>query len=215
MATNIFYRWQSRVERGLARLASGKTDSGYATRLEKTAEQLNKLIGLRLNQTRLMNRLGELTLGLGFQLLAIVLFKQSLTIDSGYTSASLNLGRAEMSLANKFLLNAPSSGAVPFNLKNAHQRVSKLLGGLMGEDMRAQATLLLRRIEDRQELYRDHLAGETSSKEVTRILRDEFKQVQTVLNKTIPSVQELEKLEPQRTGFYYREYRERQTKTTR
>lgn len=215
MATNIFYRWQSRVEKGLARLAAGKTDSGFSTRLEKTAEQLKKITGLRLNQTRLMNRLGELTLGLGFQLLSIVIFKRCLKNDPGYANASLNLGRAEMSLANKFLLNAPSSGAASYNLKNAQQRVSTLLGGLMSEEMRVQATLLLRRIEDRQELHRDHLAGKISAGELTGILRDEFKQVQSILNTTIPSLQELERLEPKRTGFYYREYRQSQKKTVR
>ena len=72
--------------------------------------------------------------------------------------------------------------------------------------------MLKRRIEDRLELWKDIKAGEIETAQVRDILRDEDRELRPVLAGKLPGLAELEKLEPERTGFYYRQYREQQKK---
>ena len=213
MDSSVIRRWQSRIEKGLLRLLEKPTSAEQQNRYQKSLSSSRNLLGLKSPMARIFNSLGELGLGLGFQILAIVLFKRSEKAAPRDPLPKLNLSRSQMSLANKFLFRAPVSGAVGHNLQQANHRLDGLIRrAKLPESKLVEATLLKRRIEDRLQLWKDVRRGETPASAVREILHQENQQLRPTMTKKIPTIEELEKLEPRRVGFYYREYREQQKK---
>jgi len=209
----VFERWRSRVERGLMRMTGKPYPQAQRARIEESLEQSRRLAGLNTPLARLFNGLGELGLSTGFQVLALVLFSRARRLDPRDPLPVINHSRARLSLANRFLLRAPSSGAVSYNLGLGRDNLDSLIEqGRLPEARLVEATLLKRRIEDRLELWKDIKAGEIETAQVRDILRDEDRELRPVLAGKLPGLAELEKLEPERTGFYYRQYREQQKK---
>jgi hypothetical protein len=205
-----FVRWRERIERGLTRLAGGAKVAG-AGRYAEALEHSRSLGKLNAPVARLFNGLGELSLKAGFALLAIVLLRRAEEIDPADPLLKLNSSRARMSLATRFLLRSPSSGGAAYNLSDGKARLEALIsGGSLPEIRQAEAVLLLRRIEDRLEMWRDLKAGKLEEAKVRELIADDDRLVRDLRARKIPSVEELDKLEPGRTGFYYREYREQQ-----
>ena len=213
MDRSVFRRWQSRIEKGLLGLLEKSSSAEQKNRYQKALSRNRNLLGLKSPMARLFNSLGELGLGLGFQILAIVLFKRSEKADARDPLPKLNLSRSQMSLANKFLLQAPVSGAAGHNLQQANHRLDVLIQrAKLPESKLVEATLLKCRIEDRMQLWKDVRKGETPASAVREILYQENRQLRSTIAKKIPTIEELEKLEPRRIGFYYREYRDQQKK---
>ncbi|HUU27825.1 MAG TPA: hypothetical protein VM123_08435 [archaeon] len=210
---NVFQRWQSRVEKGLLRLIEMPLPPEKSGRYRETLERSRNLLKLKAPMSRLFNSLGELSLRLGFQILSIVLLRRAENIDPKDPLPKINLSRAQLSLANRFFLRAPKSGAVSYNLQNGNKRLDQLIQRrTLPESKLVEVTLLRRRIEDRLEMWKDVRRGELEPGEIKEILLKEDEQLRQVQIRKIPSVAELEKLEPRRVGFYYREYREEQLK---
>jgi len=207
----VFERWRVRVERGLTRLARNGGPEAQKKRFGESLEQSRRLALLETPLARLFNGLGELSLSTGFQVLALLLFRRAHSLDPRDPLPLMNQSRARLSLANRFLLRAPSSGAVAYNLGLGREELETLLGrSRLPEARQVEATVLKRRIEDRLELWKDIQSGEVKPVEVREILRGEDRELRPVLTGKLPSLTELEKLEPARTGFYYRQYREQQ-----
>jgi len=207
----LFERWRVRVERGLTRLARNGGPEAQKKRFGESLEQSRRLALLETPLARLFNGLGELSLSTGFQVLALLLFRRAHSLDPRDPLPLMNQSRARLSLANRFLLRAPSSGAVAYNLGLGREELETLLGrSRLPEARQVEATVLKRRIEDRLELWKDIQSGEVKPAEVREILRGEDRELRPVLTGKLPSLTELEKLEPARTGFYYRQYREQQ-----
>ncbi|MCE5269691.1 hypothetical protein LLH00_00215 [bacterium] len=207
----VFERWRARVERGLARLAGNGGPAAQRQRFGESLDQSRRLAVLETPLARLFNGLGELSLSTGFQVLALILFRRARGLDPRDPLPVVNVSRARLSLANRFLLRAPASGAVAYNLGLGREDLDTLLGrARLPEARLVEATVLKRRIEDRLELWKDIQSGEVKPAEVREILRGEDRELRPVLTGKLPSLTELEKLEPARTGFYYRQYRERQ-----
>ena len=82
MDKSVFGRWQSRIEKGLVRLLERPTTPAQKNRYQETLKRSRNLLGLKSPVARLFNSLGELGLGLGFQMLAIILFRKSESICS-------------------------------------------------------------------------------------------------------------------------------------
>jgi hypothetical protein len=208
----IFERWRDRIERGLTRLAvAGRKSAGG--RYNEALKHSRSLGKLNAPAARLFNGLGEISLRAGFALLAIVLLRRAGSLDPDDPLLKLNMGRARMSLATRFLLRVPTSGAAAYNLGDGKKVVEELVGnGSLTESRQAEAVLLLRRIEDRLEMWRDIRSGELESARIRELIAADDKEIREIRSRKIPTVEELEKLEPSRTGFYYREYRELQRK---
>lgn len=197
------------------RMAGKPYPQTQRARIEESIEQSRRLAGLSTPLARLFNGLGELSLTTGFQVLALVLFSRARRLDPRDPLPVINHSRARLSLANRFLLRAPSSGAVNYNLGLGRENLDGLIEhGRLPETRMVEATVLKRRIEDRLELWKDIKDGVVETARVRDILRDEDRELRPLLAGKLPSLAELEKLEPKRTGFYYRQYREQQ-KTNR
>ncbi len=204
-------RWQGRLERALVRLAERSAGAEQAGRYRETLERSRALLGLKAPASRLLGSLGELSLLLGFQVLAIVILNRAGRLDPRDPLPKINLARARLSLANRFLLRAPVSGAVSYNLQEGVRRVGPLVSqAKLPEGRLVECTLLLRRLEDRLALWQDLRAGKLDPAEVRKILVEEDRETRQTRSGKIPSLQELSKLAPRRTGFYYREYRQEQ-----
>jgi hypothetical protein len=207
----LFLRWQNRIERGLARLIASDRSKAGAGRYAEALEHSRSLSKLNAPSSRLMNALAELSLRTGFSLLAIVLLRRAVHLAPSDPLPKFNMGRAQLSLATRFLLRAPASGGAAYNLTDGQKRLQELISSnILPEGRRAEATLLLRRIEDRLEMWLDIRSGNLDASQVRELVAGEDRVVRQVRSKKIPSVEELEKFEPRRTGFYYREYREQQ-----
>ncbi|HLA40926.1 MAG TPA: hypothetical protein VJ417_13075 [Candidatus Glassbacteria bacterium] len=210
---NVFLRWQDRLEKGLARLLEKGVSARQSGRYREALEHSRSLSKINAPLARLFNGLGEVSLRLGFALLALVLLRRAERIDKKDPLLKINLSRAQLSLANRFLLRAPGSGAAAFNLGDGRKRLDQLLANsTLPESRRVEATLLLRRIEDRLEMWNDYRLGELERSGIKEILLDEDKEFRQLKTTRIASVEEIEKLAPRRTGFYYRDYREQQRK---
>ena len=211
-----FLRWQNRIERALARLISSGRSTAGAGRYGEALEHSKSLGKLNAPVSKLFNGLAELSLRAGFPLLAIVLLRRAGTLDSKDPLLKINISRAQLSLATRFLLRAPSSGGAGYNLGDGAKRLRELAdSGLLPENRRAEAVLLLRRIEDRREMWQDIRCGALDCSRVRDLISAEDRIVRDLRKNKIPTVEELEKLEPKRTGFYYREYREQQRRQSR
>ncbi len=207
----IFIRWQNRIERGLARLISSDRSTAGAGRYAEALEHSRSLGKLNAPASRLFNALAELSLRTGFSLLALVLLRRACRIDHRDPLLKLNMSRAQLSLATRFLLRSPLSGGAAYNLGDGRKRLQELIATDKLPDARkTEATLLLRRIEDRQEMWLDIRSGKLDPMRVRKLVAEEDRQVRELRSKKIPTLEELEKYEPKRTGFYYREYREQQ-----
>jgi hypothetical protein len=207
----LFIRWQNRIERGLARLIASDRSPAGAGRYAEALEHSRSLSKLNAPSSRLLNALAELSLRTGFSLLAIVLLRRAVRIAPADPLPKFNMGRAQLSLATRFLLRVPTSGGAAYNLVDGKKGLQELISsGILPENRRAEATLLLRRIEDRLEMWLDIRSGELDTSRVRELVAAEDREVRQLRSKKIPSVEELEKYEPKRTGFYYREYREQQ-----
>lgn len=216
MDRNRFERWQARLERGLARLLEKSYSEDRKSSLRETLDKSRGLAALKSPLSRLYNGLGELSLKAGFQLLAIILLTRSRKTDPRDPLPVVNLSRARLSLANRFLLRAPVSGAVAYNLIGGKKDLDELIDrGKLPEAKLVEATLLKRRIEDRLELWNDLRRGEVEPSRVRVILSGEDRELKPLMTGRLPSLAELEKLAPKRTGFYYREYREEQRRNER
>ncbi|MBN2289773.1 MAG: hypothetical protein JXQ83_10610 [Candidatus Glassbacteria bacterium] len=216
MDNTVISRWQSRIEKGLVRLLEKPSATSQQNRYREALTRSRNLLGLRSPVARIFNSFGEISLSLGFQLLSIVLFRRSEKIDPRDPVPKINLSRSQMSLANKFLLRAPASGAVAHNLNQADSRLDTLIRqARLPQSKLVEATLLKRRIEDRLQLWQDVRRGEVPGARVREILYQENEFVRPTMAGKIPSIAELEKLEPRRVGFYYREYRQQQQQQKR
>ena len=208
-----FLRWQNRIERGLARLVSTDRSTAGAGRYAEAIEHSRSLGKLNAPVSRLFNGLAELSLRSGFPLLAILLLRRASNLDSKDPLLKMNTSRAQLSLATRFLLRAPQSGGAGYNLGDAQKRLQKLIDAdVLPESRRVEALLLLRRIEDRREMWNDIRGGALEVAKVREIIAAEDREVRELRKNKIASVEELEKFEPGRTGFYYREYREQQSR---
>lgn len=208
---NVFLRWQDRVEKGLARLVEKGGAAWQGSRYKEALENSRSLSKINAPLARLFNGLGEVGLRLGFSLLAIVLLRRAENIDPKDPLLKINMSRAQLSLANRFLLRAPSSGGAGFNLTDGRRRLERLIArDTLPESRRVEATLLMRRIEDRLAMWNDYKFGELDRTRIKEILVEEDREFRQVKTSRIHSVDELEKIAPRRTGFYYREYREKQ-----
>jgi hypothetical protein len=207
-----FQTWHSRIENGLARMIERSSLPGQSDRYRELLEKSRHLLRLNAPLARLFNSLGELSLRAGFQILSIVLLRRAEKLNPRDPLPGINLSRTELSLANRFLLRAPASGAAAYNLRNGGSRLQSLLKrGTLPDSRQAETTLLLRRIEDRLELCKDLRKGEITEGKIREILLREDHELRPLLGAgKLPSLAELEKLEPRRAGFYYREYREEQ-----
>ncbi len=207
----IFDRWQNRIERGLTRLISSDRPLAGAGRYTEALEHSRSLGKLNAPAARLFNALAEISLRTGFSLLAIVLLRRAGRIAPGDPLLKLNISRAQLSLATRFLLRAPASGGAAYNLDDGRRQLEKLIAsGKLPEATKTEATLLLRRIEDRREMWQDIRSGDLDASRIRELVAAEDREVRELRRKKIPTVEELEKYEPKRTGFYYREYREQQ-----
>jgi hypothetical protein len=216
MDNSVIGRWQSRIEKGLIRLLEKASSTTQKNRFREALKRSRIMPGQKSPVARIFNSLGELGLSLGFQLLAIVLFRKSEKTDPGDPLPKINLSRSQMSLANKFLLRAPVSGAVSHNLNQADKRLDNIIRkGKLPENKLVEVTLLKRRIEDRLQLWQDVRKGEIPASAVRDILYRENEHLRPVINRKLPTIEELEKMEPRRTGFYYRDFREQQKKEKR
>ncbi|MBW7997729.1 MAG: hypothetical protein FVQ81_14375 [Candidatus Glassbacteria bacterium] len=208
-----FLRWQDRIERGLARLIAADNSRAGAGRYAEALEHSRSLGKLNAPASRLFNGLGELSLRVGFALLAIVLLRRAEKIDPNDPLLKINMSRAQLSMANRFLLRAPLSGAGAYNLADSRKRLRSLMSqNSLPDSRKAETLLLLRRIEDRLEMWNDLRRGELEQSRVKELLAAEDREIRSIRSRKIPNVEELKKHEPQRTGFYYREYREQQRK---
>lgn len=209
----IFQRWHERIERALARLVASDGNPARAGRYSEALEHSRSLGKLNAPAARLFNGLGELSMRAGFGLLAMVLLRRAERIDPGDPLLKMNMSRAQLSLANRFLLRAPSSGGAAYNLGDSRKRLTALTeSNTLPDSRKAEAVLLLRRIEDRLEMWLDLKKGNLDPSRIKELLAGEDREFRSLRSAKIPSVEELEKLEPKRTGFYYREYREQQRK---
>lgn len=210
---SLFQRWQERIERGLARLLASDKDPSRAARYSEALEHSKSLGKLNAPLARLFNGLGEMSLRLGYSLLALVLLRRAEKIDPKDPLLKMNMSRAQLSLATRFLLRAPVSGAAGYNLTDGKRRLDALISrDKLPESRKAEAVLLQRRIEDRLEMWRDVREGRLETAQIKALLAGEDREVRELRKRKIPSVEELEKHAPKRTGFYYREYREQQKK---
>ncbi|MEA2062950.1 MAG: hypothetical protein U9P14_04565 [Gemmatimonadota bacterium] len=216
MDETVIMRWHARLEKGLLLLLERPFTATQKGRFSKALESLQKMGDFKSPASRLLNSLGELGLGLGFHILSMLLFRKSETADPGFPVPRLNLSRAEMNLAGKFLLKAPASGAVAHNLRQADTRLEGLLkSNVLPKTRQVEARVLKNRIEDRLLLWQDVRQGRMDSSEIEYILLRESESVRPTLAKKIPSIEKLEKFEPESVGFYYRQYREEQEKKKR
>ena len=210
---NVIQRWQARVERGLAGLVEKAAGTTELERYSEALKQSRSLKSLNAPLSRLLNTLGEIGLRLGFSLLSLILLKKGETLDPQDPLLKINLSRARLGLANRFLLRAPESGAAAYNLTDGKKRLEALLGKNILPDSRSvEAGLLLRRIEDRLEMWGDFKRGELESEAIREFLRQENKKYQRIRSAKIATEMELEKFSGGKTGFYYREYRQEQEK---
>ena len=179
--------------------------------MRETHRKSRALAGLDVPLARLYNSLGDLSLRAGFQVLSILLFRRARQADSRDLLPVINLSRARLSLANRFLLRAPASGAAAYNLGDGKKELDNLISrGRLPETKLVEATLLRRRIEDRLELWNDLQNGEIEPSRVREILAAEDRELRPLLDGKLPGLADLDKMAPARTGFYYREYREEQ-----
>ena len=210
---NLFQRWQARVEKGLVRQVEKTTPFGLSERYQDALAQSRSLLKKNTPVARLFNSLGDLSLRIGFAILSLVLLRRAEQIDPKDPLPKINMSRAQLSLANRFLLRAPKSGGAAYNLQDGKKRLDSLLvRKTLPESKAVEATLLARRIDDRLAMWQDIRRGELDPASVKKILLKEDKNLRETRAAQIPSINELKKLAPKRTGFYYREYREQQRK---
>jgi len=210
---NVFKRWRERLERGLMRLVEKPIQPGQPERYKDALERSRSLSRLKVPLSRLFNALGELTLKLGFQIFSIVLLRRAENIDSKDPLPKINLSRAQLSLANRFFLRAPMSGAVCYNLVQGKKRLDLLINrSALPENKLVELTMLSSRIEDRLEMWRDIRKGELEQAKIKEILIEEDNEWRRLQAKKIPTMAELDLIEPRKVGFYYREYREEERK---
>ena len=205
----VIERWQSRIEKGLVKLVERSILPEQSKLYKEALESSRSLLRLNAPVSRLFNRLGELSLRLGFQILSIVLLRRAEKLDEKDPLPKINLSRARLSLANRFLLRSPTSGAVVYNLQEGKRMCDQLLQRKrLPESKLVELSLLRRRIEDRLEMWKDVRRGEIQPDSIREILLKEDENLRKLRARKIPSLEELEKMGLPRVGFYYREYRE-------